>query len=116
LKKGAPSSQGRAILPFSVLARTPHGEATDLIDFAGVIVFLLAFSAQKTHVKSPTHLTLAQSITSAWHVSSTQLDILDIDRKREALKLSGAKKLNLKWGGPAHNPFVMTILDVTHLL
>jgi hypothetical protein len=56
---------------------------TGFIAFAGAVVFLLPFSAQKTHVKPQNHLTLLQTATSAWHFSSTQPDILDIDRKKE---------------------------------
>jgi hypothetical protein len=37
--------------------------------FAAMMIFLLPFSAQKSHVKPPNDLTSDRAITSAWHVS-----------------------------------------------
>jgi hypothetical protein len=73
----------------------------------------LPFSAQKTHVKPPSQLTPFQTATSAWHFSSAQPDILDIDRKKDNENLRGPIYLT---GDHIHNSFVVTILDVSHLL
>jgi large-conductance mechanosensitive channel len=56
----------------------PEGEAIDFIAIAVAVVFLLPYSAQKSHVKSKKHLTHCHTTTSAWHFSYPQPAILDI--------------------------------------
>jgi hypothetical protein len=63
--------------------RSPQGEATDFIAVAVTIIFLLPFSAQKSHVKPLNPLTNYPSTTSAWHFSYTPTAILDIDQKNK---------------------------------
>jgi hypothetical protein len=58
-----------------------HGEATHSIGLAAAVIFLLPFSAQKTHVKPPNHITQYQTTTSEWHFSLTQFDVLNIEIK-----------------------------------
>jgi hypothetical protein len=64
------------------LCRRPErilkGEATHFIAFAVALIFLSPFSAQKSHVKPPNHLTRFHPATSAWHFSYVQTDILNI--------------------------------------
>ena len=49
--------------------RRARSEATDSIAVVLAIIFLLPFSAQKSHVKPLNHLTHSQPTTSAWHFS-----------------------------------------------
>jgi probable HAF family extracellular repeat protein len=53
------------------MERSRRNEATDSIVFAVASNFLSAFSAQKSRVKPPNHLTHYTATTSAWHVSFT---------------------------------------------
>src|SRR5207249_9176296 len=76
-----PTAQRPATLPKTVsptrvfarrvvtLERSPRGKTTDFIIFVGAVIFYLPFSAQKSHVKPPNHLTSYSTTTSAWHVS-----------------------------------------------
>jgi hypothetical protein len=54
------------------------GEATQSIAVVPAVIFLLPFSAQKSHVKSQNRLTNYNPTTSAWHFSFTQTATLDI--------------------------------------
>jgi hypothetical protein len=64
------------------LERSPKGEATDLIAFAVALIFLLPFSAQKSHVKSQNHLTPSNPSTSGLQVSFTPSAIIEIAGKK----------------------------------
>jgi hypothetical protein len=67
------------------------------------LIFLLPFSAQKSHVKSQNHLTLDKSETSAWHVLPLQSSILDIGAK-------SAKRAQKR------NALITSILRITHVV
>jgi hypothetical protein len=62
--------------------RSPKGEATDSIAVAVAVVFLLPFSAQKSHVKSKNNLTPTNKRKSSLKFSYTQFAILNIDKKQ----------------------------------
>jgi hypothetical protein len=64
------------------LEQSPKGEATDLIDFVLAFIFLLPFSAQKSHVKSQNHLTPSNPLTSELQVSFTPSAIIEIVGKK----------------------------------
>jgi hypothetical protein len=51
-------------------------EAAEFVGFALLRIFILWFSAQKSRVKPPTHLTLCQTTTSRWRISYAQSGIL----------------------------------------
>jgi hypothetical protein len=72
-KSGA---EGPTALPKA--GANPKLKATDFIAFALVVIFLLLFSAQKSHVKSPNHLTQTNETRSSWHVSFTPTAIMNI--------------------------------------
>ncbi len=56
-------------------------KVTHSIAVAVAVIFLLSFSAQKSHVKPSNHLTHYQPTTSVWHFSYSQPAILDIEIK-----------------------------------
>jgi hypothetical protein len=71
-----------SLIPAKVMGRyapssTPRRSGTFYCSLSAFI-FFPPFSAQKSHVKPPNHLTHYPAITSAWHVSSAQSAILDI--------------------------------------
>jgi hypothetical protein len=63
---------------YKCLPATSTRKLTDSKFLTGINFFLLPFSAQKSHVKPPNHLTHCQPTTSAWHFSYSQPAILDI--------------------------------------
>jgi len=75
-----PTLRPRRLSPAIVCTPTRgyRSKVSDNKDFAGEANFLSAFSAQKSHVKPQNHLTHYPATTSAWHVSFTQPDIMDI--------------------------------------
>jgi hypothetical protein len=60
------------------LKRGPKGEAAHSITFVVGVIFLLSFSAKKSHVKPRNHLTPYHPTTSEWHFSYVPNAILDI--------------------------------------
>ena len=58
--------------------RSPKAKRLILLLLLLPLFFLFAFSAQKSHVKPPNHLTLYQPTTSEWRISSAPTAILDI--------------------------------------
>ena len=71
-----------------------YSEATHFIVFTIAAIYFSPFSAQKTHVKPPNHLTHSNQIRSSWHFSYVQSAILNIDRKQSKPRpIAGANLL-----------------------
>jgi hypothetical protein len=64
--------------------RGPKGEATDSIALVHAGIFLLPFSAQKSHVKPQNHLTPSNKRKSSLKFSYPQTAILKIVEKNKA--------------------------------
>jgi hypothetical protein len=59
-------------------------EATESIAFISAAIFLLPFSAQKSHVKPQNHLNPTNKTRSSWHVSYVSSAILKTVEKKQA--------------------------------
>ena len=71
-----------------------YSEATHFIVFTIAAIYFSPFSAQKTHVKPPNHLTHSNQRRSSWHFSYVQSAILNIDRKQSKPRpIAGANLL-----------------------
>ena len=71
-----------------------YSEATHFIVFTIAAIYFYPFSAQKTHVKPPNHLTRSNQRRSSCHFSYVQSAILNIDRKQSKPRpIAGANLL-----------------------